>query len=121
MLEFRNNFPGLWWSYEDEKNFPEVVRQNLTNFIVNKFSKSKSCPDPQAAGANLEDNITRDVQKGLNELRALIGLLRVRFPNYSNEQIYKLSEELLRTHASRGSTRESEHRSDPMVGQGVSH
>ena len=39
VLGFKEKFPakGLWWGYNDEKDFEDIVRNHLTNFIRDKF------------------------------------------------------------------------------------
>ncbi|MFP5263692.1 MAG: hypothetical protein ACLGJB_17565 [Blastocatellia bacterium] len=48
VLEFKTNFPkeGLWWHYKTKKEFTDIVRNHLTQFIRNEFQIK-----PQLLGA----------------------------------------------------------------------
>jgi hypothetical protein len=51
VLDFRAQFPqeeGLWWPYQDERDFEGLVRQHLTQFLLQRNQPPKP-PDPNGA------------------------------------------------------------------------
>ena len=63
VLGFREKFPpeGLWWDYNDEKHFEDIVRNHLTNFIRDKFKLG-------SPAASRQDSAQSDSAQSIEDL-----------------------------------------------------
>ncbi|MGH9753825.1 MAG: HEAT repeat domain-containing protein, partial [Blastocatellia bacterium] len=74
VLGFREKFPaeGLWWGYNDEKHFEDIVRNHLINFVRGKFklgSPAASRQDStQSAVASRQDSAQSAPAQSIEDL-----------------------------------------------------
>ena len=69
VLRFKEEFPrqGLYWTFQSDRDFERLVRQHLTNYIINNPAFAKEGQSPVALSPNRDQELIRSHWRKLQQ------------------------------------------------------